>query len=63
MPHHVARVTHIISESPVSFEDAIRLGFERAIKVPAGYILSSGDTTRDIELRDGDSVVIPESWF
>lgn len=36
MPHHVARVTHIISESPVSFEDAIRLGFERAIKTLRG---------------------------
>ncbi len=36
MPHHVARVTHIISESPVSFEDAIRQGFERAIKTLRG---------------------------
>jgi len=29
---HVARVTHIIAESPESFEDAIRVGFERATK-------------------------------
>lgn len=36
MPHHVARVTHIISESPASFEEAIRVGFERAIKTLRG---------------------------
>jgi|UniRef100_A0A7C3WH25 flavin-binding protein dodecin len=28
----VARVTHIIAESPHSFEDAVRVGFERASK-------------------------------
>ena len=37
-------------------------GRERAIKVPVGYILKSGDTTRDDELKDGDTVVVPESW-
>jgi polysaccharide biosynthesis/export protein len=36
---------------------------ERAIRVPVGYILKSGDTSRDVELFDGDSVVVPESWF
>lgn len=30
MPHHVARVVEAIAESPVSFEDALRVGFERA---------------------------------
>jgi len=38
-------------------------GSDKAIKVPVGYILSSGDTSRDIELHDGDSIVVPESWF
>ncbi len=36
---------------------------EKAVKVPVGYILKSGDTSRDVELFDGDSVVVPESWF
>ncbi|MBN3040043.1 MAG: polysaccharide biosynthesis/export family protein [Candidatus Omnitrophica bacterium] len=38
-------------------------GKDRAIKVPVGYILKSGDTSRDVVLRDGDTVVVPESWF
>lgn len=32
----VARVTHVIAESPVSFEDAIKVGFERAVKTLRG---------------------------
>lgn len=36
MPAKVARVTEIISASPKSFEDAISLGFERAIKTLRG---------------------------
>jgi flavin-binding protein dodecin len=32
----VARVTQAIAESPVSFEDALRVGFERAIKTLRG---------------------------
>jgi|UniRef100_A0A7C3WH69 flavin-binding protein dodecin len=36
MPHHVARVVEGIAESPVSFEDALRLGFERARKTLRG---------------------------
>ncbi len=27
---HVARVTHVIAESPESFEDAVQVGFKRA---------------------------------
>ena len=30
MSHHVASVVEAVAESPVSFEDALRLGFERA---------------------------------
>ena len=30
MARKVARVTQAIAESPVSFEDALRVGFERA---------------------------------
>jgi flavin-binding protein dodecin len=30
MPHHVARVTQAIAESPVSFADALQVGFKRA---------------------------------
>ena len=32
MSTNVARVTHIIAESPTSFEDAIQAGFNRAAK-------------------------------
>ncbi|MEW6388298.1 MAG: dodecin family protein [Thermodesulfobacteriota bacterium] len=32
----VARVTQAIAESPVSFEDALRVGFERATKTLRG---------------------------
>jgi flavin-binding protein dodecin len=32
----VARVTHIIAESPDSFEDAIKVGFARAAKTLRG---------------------------
>lgn len=38
-------------------------GKKRVIKVLAGYILRTGDKTRDIELKEGDSLVVPETWF
>jgi flavin-binding protein dodecin len=36
MPHHVARVTEAISESPVSFADALQVGFKRATQTLRG---------------------------
>jgi flavin-binding protein dodecin len=36
MSTQVARVTHIIAESPTSFEDAIQVGFNRAVKTLRG---------------------------
>lgn len=33
---NVARVTHIIAESPKSFEDAVQVGFNRAAKTLRG---------------------------
>ncbi|MHB8069254.1 MAG: dodecin family protein [Desulfobaccales bacterium] len=36
MPHHVARVTQAIAESPVSFEDALQAGFKKATKTLRG---------------------------
>ena len=36
MPHHVARVTQAIAESPVSFEDALQVGFKRAVQTLRG---------------------------
>lgn len=33
---HVARVTQTIAESPVSFEDAIQVGFKRASETLRG---------------------------
>jgi dodecin len=32
----VARVTDIIAASPISFEDAVKVGFERAVKTLRG---------------------------
>jgi len=36
MSHQVARVTEAIAESPVSFEDALNVGFQRALKTLRG---------------------------
>jgi dodecin len=36
MSTNVARVTHIIAESPTSFDDAIKVGFDRAVKTLRG---------------------------
>jgi dodecin len=34
--NHVARVTETIAESPVSFEDALQVGFKRATETLRG---------------------------
>ncbi len=36
MPEHVARVTQAIAESPISFEDALQVGFKRATETLRG---------------------------
>ncbi len=36
MPQHVARVTQAIAESPVSFADALQVGFKRATETLRG---------------------------
>ena len=36
MSTNVARVSHIIAESPKSFDDAIQVGFNRAVKTLRG---------------------------
>lgn len=36
MSTNVARITHIIAESPKSFEDAVKVGFARASKTLRG---------------------------
>jgi flavin-binding protein dodecin len=36
MPQHVARVTQAIAESPISFEDALKVGFKRATETLRG---------------------------
>ncbi|MCM8787710.1 MAG: polysaccharide biosynthesis/export family protein [Candidatus Omnitrophica bacterium] len=38
-------------------------GKKKTIKVPVGYILKSGDKSRDVLLEAGDTVVVPESWL
>ena len=36
MPQHVARVTEAIAESPISFEEALKVGFKRATETLRG---------------------------
>ncbi len=36
MAEHVARVTNGIAESPISFEDALQVGFKRATETLRG---------------------------
>jgi hypothetical protein len=36
MSEHVARATEAIAESPISFEDALQVGFKRAIQTLRG---------------------------
>jgi flavin-binding protein dodecin len=36
MAQHVARVTEAIAESPISFEDALKVGFKRATETLRG---------------------------
>jgi len=36
MSKHVARATEAIAESPVSFEDALQVGFKRAVETLRG---------------------------
>ena len=36
MAEHVARVTQAIAESPVSFDDALQVGFKRAAETLRG---------------------------
>ncbi len=36
MPQHVARVTQAVAESPVSFDDALKVGFKRASETLRG---------------------------
>jgi polysaccharide export outer membrane protein len=36
---------------------------KKTIKVPVGYVLKTGDKTRDLILDDGDIIVVPESWL
>lgn len=38
-------------------------GQEKVIRVPVGYIMKTGDRSKDVELKEGDTVVVPESWF
>ncbi len=38
-------------------------GKSRVIKVPIGSILKSGDKRHDVLLKEGDTIVVPESFF
>lgn len=36
---------------------------KKVIKVPVGHILKSGDRSKDVLLEEGDTIVVPESFF
>jgi polysaccharide export outer membrane protein len=36
---------------------------QRTFNVPVGRILATGDTSQDVGLKEGDTIVVPESWF
>ncbi len=36
MPNHVARATQAVAESPVSFDEALKVGFKRATETLRG---------------------------
>ncbi len=38
-------------------------GKKEIIKVPAAHIIRTGNRAKDVLLKDGDTVVVPESWF
>jgi len=38
-------------------------GKKETLKVPVGYILKTGNVSRDVELEEEDTIVVPESWF
>ena len=38
-------------------------GRQKTIKVPVGRILSTGNISVDVELKENDAIVVPESWF
>lgn len=38
-------------------------GKQKIINVPVTHILKSGDTSRDVILQEGDTIVVPESLF
>ncbi|MFP3868109.1 MAG: dodecin family protein [Desulfobacteraceae bacterium] len=50
--NNVARVTHVIAESSTSFEDAVRVGFERANKTLRG-ITGLRIAEQRVSVKDG----------
>ena len=33
------------------------------MRVPVASILSRGDMSKDVKLKEGDTIVVPEAWF
>jgi len=54
--------TEIASQNGVRVVRQVESG-KKTIKVPVGYILRRGDRSKDLELNEGDTIVVPESWF
>jgi len=55
--------TGIASKNAVKVIRKADNGKTKIFKVPVERIFYTGDRSKDVELQDGDTVVVPESWF
>jgi len=55
--------TNIASKNGVKVIRELEDAKTKIFKVPVERIFYTGDRSKDVELQDGDEVVVPESWF
>jgi len=55
--------TPIASENGVKVIRELEDGKTKILRVPVASILRTGDKSKDVALKDGDIIVVPESWF
>ncbi len=55
--------TDIASQNGVKVIRAVKDGQKETLTVPVAHILQTGDKSKDVLLREGDIVSVPESFF
>ncbi len=55
--------TEVASTNGVRIIRKTKGGQEKKIVVPVGYIMKTGNKEKDVQLKEGDTIVVPESWF